>query len=279
MLDSFRVQLDPFRNADAVASFFETWLNSTGVRVKGATLSTAWKEPADDEGSFLVGRLMLMEEIRAARKPLRYPSVRLDEAWLERDQLLSFVTAHAGGNQTNILNNVFGQSNAEQLFSLQCDNLQSNWAEIQLKLTSRSTRPTPAWVPAVAPAQPPFQSWAHAAASWVFNRPVIYGPDIPYIGQLVAVLPDTQARPGSLSAGADGEILVSVDSNDASIDLELQYIFSRSWSQLAQGSVEYRGSGQVAISGCPEASKLDVWSSSRSFLWTATSDARSSAPP
>src|SRR5262249_36549936 len=66
-------------------------------------------------------------------------------------------------------------------------------------------------------------------------------------------------RPGSLSSGPDGRIVVAVDSNDFSLDLELQYLFSRSRVQLDQGSIEFRGTNHVIIPGCPNASKLDVF--------------------
>ena len=260
MFDTFRRHFDAFGNADAVAGFLETWLRGTGARVQGGLLSTAWKEPPDaNGGSFLVGRLLLLEEPRSARKGCRYPTVRLDETWIDREQVLPFVRSCAGGNKTEFLNELFHPASAEQLYSLQASELQSGWAEIQLKLTSRSNRVTPEWVPAVAPSLPPFQSWAHAATTWVLNRPAFYGADVPYGGQLVVVLPDTQARPGSLAAGPDGKIIVSVDANDASSDLELQYLFARSRTQLEQGAVAFRGNSQVEIPGCAQATTLDVF--------------------
>jgi hypothetical protein len=260
MLDMYRCHIDTFANADAVAGFLEGWLQGTGARVDGALLSTAWKEPPDAEGgTFLLGRLLLLEEIRVPRKARRYPSVRLDEAWIDRDKILTFVRDAAGGNKSDLIPDVFHAASAERLFSLHSHDLQSGWAEIQLKLTSRSNRVTPEWIPAVAPSLPPYQSWAQAAATWVLNLSVIYGAEVPYSGQLVVVLPDTQARPGTLSAGPDGKILISTDSNDALLDLELQYIFSRSRVQLDQGSVEFRGRGQIAIPLCSDATRLDVY--------------------
>lgn len=260
MFDTFRRHYDNFSNADAVAAFVAAWLASTGARVKGGLLSTAWKEPADAGGAaFLLGRLLLTEEVGTARRSRRYPTVRLEERWLERDQLVRFLTDCAGGNSPDALPEPFHNVAAEQLFSLHAPEVQSGWAEIQLKLTSRSNRVTPEWVPAVAPELPPFQSWAHAATSWVLNRPGFYGDNVPYNGQLVVVLPDTRARPGALMSGSDGAVLIGIESNDAFSHLELQYLFTRSHSQLDQGSVEFRGGSQVAIPRCPEATKLDVF--------------------
>lgn len=258
MFDTFRRHFDSLQG-EAAVDLLENWLATTGKRVKGGLLSTAWREPRGATGaSFVIGRLMLLEDVRPARPRHLYPSVRLDDVWVDRPELLAFVRSLLGEQPSSHVPELFHTPNAEHIYTVNSVDGQSGWAETQIKLNSRSNRVMAEWVPAVAPNLPPFQTWAEAATGWVFDRRATYGADVPFGGQLVLVLPDTRARACGLSAAERG-ITVHVDASGTPDEYELQYLFSRARERLEQGAVPFVATGQLEIPACPEATQLDVF--------------------
>jgi hypothetical protein len=257
IVNTFRRHFDSIDGPEAATALLERWLDGIGTRVVGAILSTAWKVAEETAArSYVTGRLLLCESRMEPRSTHAYPSVSLDEAWLERSDLVPFIRNLLGRTRPEQLPEVFQQPSAEHLYS-NADS-QSGWPETLLKLNSTSNRVTPEWAPAVAPGLPPFQSWPQAVVDWVFERPAMYGTDVIFGNQLVVVMPDTRARARAIGRHEDG-LAVEVEASDAERPFELQYVFSRSHGQLATGAVRFKGSASIPIGACPEATELEVY--------------------
>lgn len=275
MYDVYRRQFG-IAHAD-VAQFIARWLDGVGARTQGALLSTAWMEPAHPNGhAFLVGRLLAFEERVEPRAQRIYPTVRLEEAWIERAQIVSLLDGILGDRKSALLPELFHSPNVEQVFSVHAPHTHTSFAETHLNLVCRSGRVTPEWVPAVASTLPPYRTWTDAAATWILARSVEPGVDLADSGKLMIVLPDRRARVTALTAGGgEGTIRVLVEAHAALHDLEIQYLFSRGTLALDGGAQMLDATGSVEIACREDATQLDVYCvhpqngfiSHRTFLW------------
>lgn len=260
MLDAFRRHYEGISDVDHVATFLREWLSGPGERVCGALLSTASVEPPDSSGrSFIVGRLVLLDEKAQPRPTHRYPTVRLEDAWIERSELEPFVRALFDGSRPAAIPEVFHSPSIEHLLSANTAGKQTDYAETQIRVTSKSGRVAPEWLPAVANGLPPFLTWAQAVSAWVLNRVAKYGADIREGGQLMMILPDYRAQACALEAGGEEGPRVRVEARSTVGDLALHYIYSREIMPLAGGAVPFATTGLVQLPNCPDATQLDVF--------------------
>src|SRR5689334_12374456 len=232
MFDTFRRHGDTLQTPEAITLFVKDWLETVGTQIRGALVSTVWKEPGGSP-SFLTGRVRLTEQVENPRPTHCYPSVCLQEEWIERVQIPRFVaglTNHAEGERS--LPETFRPPNVECIYSVDALETHTGWPETHLKFSSTTIdRPVPEWAPAVAPGLPPFLTWAQAATYWLSLREATYGSEIPYSGQIVVILPDTRVRALAVTQHVQG-FAVQCDLRGSNGDLQLHSVLSRSRGRL-----------------------------------------------
>jgi hypothetical protein len=253
----FRRHFPPFTSNEEVMTLVESWLGRTGSRVCGGLMSIAWLEPRGDQ-PLVTGRVLFHEEQALPRPIVKYPSVCLEDRWLDRSGLLALVADLLGEAPSGWLPCRFRRPSAEQVYTTDHLSSTSGWAEMSLTWDVESGRRDPEWLPAVAPGALPFRTWAEAAGDWVFGQHATYSNDLPHQGRLVFVMPDRRGRVDRCEA-RQNKLLLHSEINPAATNVELQFAYSRGRHRLERGSSELRSDGTSEIPLVSEASTLDVF--------------------
>jgi len=164
--------------------------------IAGALASFAYV-PADD-GPKLVGcRWFFAEEIIEARPYRQYPTLILGEEWLPVEiaveALIDILT------QKRRLGPVFLSYDANRLWMQQQSKIRSpsytGWTEdlVSISVVQNGVN---VWGPVAARGLPPYADAADAVRDWVWHGAQFnsMGRELPFLGQVVVLLPDTRGR-------------------------------------------------------------------------------------
>ena len=172
-------------------------------------------------------RWYFSDKCRVARAGLVYPGLTLGEAWFDGndavEQLLAFLRGQLALGSVTL-------SQVEQLYvetrSLGGDTY-SGWPEATASTRIEDHGYVPR-SPIVKMRQRPYASGRQALVDWIWQGTIPYDVrEIPYAGQVLAILPDTRGR--VVTADWQGDLLsIETEINVASGDVELQVAVSYS---------------------------------------------------
>jgi hypothetical protein len=254
-IESFRRHLPSFDDNHAVVAYISDWLDTEGVQVVGGMLSAAWKWPREG-ASLITARLVLLDEPGDPRPTRQYPSVRLEERWLRRDELLSYIETVT--SESDWFPKGCHRPSAEHVYTTGTLHSTSGWPETVMRWTSSAGAASPEFLPAVAPGLPPFRTWAEAASAWVIGKEVTYGADIPHRAELLLTMPDRRARVTAIET-TDAHLIVNAHVRESPEDWELHFAFSRGRRSVERGAVPIEPDGRVTLDRIEGASQFDAF--------------------
>jgi hypothetical protein len=236
-------------------SEFQVWLTqhlTTRYRPFAGALVTYAIAPSDRHGLRVITcRWFFSDEEIPARGLREYPQILLGEEWhAGEDSVKKLIASLQGAHSLGpVLLPEFTYTG--DLVRTTRAGSHSGWPEVTLPIELKSHASVP-WSPIAVKGLRPYASGRQAIAEWVWYRNVPPNPfgDIPHLGSILVVLPDTRAR--IQSAEWEG--------NTLTIEADLQ---------VPEEELEM----QVAISYPDRSLALQAPALASSTVWTLPSDA------